>query len=134
MNEADFPVNIDLGRKETDMGGPLSPETVKGKKSKPRIFYPTLYIDGVEGMPSLPKEGCMMIKFRRKRMSVEENMDGKETGGVTLEIQSLCLPEDMGGDDGDDMASAMKRFAKDKGVADATEEVENDEESEDDED
>lgn len=136
MNESErnaaFPVHVDLGRKEPDMGLAIAPAPSDKKgKFKPRVMYPTLYIDSAEGMPALPKEGCMLVEFRRKRMSVEENLDGKETSGVTLEIRALCLPDEA--EEGDDMESAMKRFAKDSGVADAGE-VENDEESEDDED
>lgn len=112
---SEYPVEIDLGRKdEFGPANPVSPPT--GKKGKARVFYPTLYIEGVEGMPSLPKEGCMMVKFRRKRMSVDENMDGKETTGVTLEIRKLCLSDDMAEEGDDEMQSAMKKFAKDSGV------------------
>lgn len=113
--DAAFPVHVDLGRKEDAMNM-ATERAPSGKKAKSRVYYPTLYIENVEGLPALPKEGCILVKFRRKSMRVEENMDGKETAGVTLEIQSLCLPEDMAGEDDGDMESAMKEFAKGNGV------------------
>lgn len=126
-----YPVEVDLGRKEPEMRDVAVSPSPSGKKPKTRIFYPTLYIDGVEGMPSLPKEGIALVHFRRKRMSVEENYDGKETSGVTLEIQKLCLPEEAG-DDSDDMESQMAKFAKGEGVNTGRAE-EDDEESDEDE-
>src|SRR5690348_1422977 len=122
---AEYPVEIDLGRKEPGMNA-VDPKPNGGKKTKPRTFYPTLYIENIEGMPALPKEGCMMVKFRRKRMSVDEDMDGKETAGMTLEIRKLCLPEDMA-DEADDMQSAMKQFAKGEGVDTGADESDDDE-------
>lgn len=119
--EAAFPVHVDLGREESSTGNIANPveDSPGGKKGKPRIYYPTLYIDSAD-LPFLPKEGCMLVEFRRKRMSVEEGSDGEDTTGVTLEIQRLCLPENM--DDGDDMETAMKKFANAAGV-DAGEET-----------
>jgi hypothetical protein len=129
MYDEQFPHQIDLGRDEPDYGPAAIPAETESPR-KTRKFYPTLYIDAIEGMPALPKEGCMMVKFRRKRMSVEENMDGKETSGMTLEIRKLCLPEDMA-EEGDDMQDAMKKFAAGEGVdtesdADAAEEDDED--------
>jgi len=129
MNDSAYSNEIDLGRKEPDLGE-IKPASPAGKKGKPRVFYPSLYIDNVEGIPSLPKEGRMLVEFRRKRMSVEENMDGKETAGVTLEIRKLCLPEDMA-EEGDDMASAMKDFAKGNGVDTGTAEAKDDRDDDD---
>lgn len=125
MNDSNFPHEIDLGREEPDYGAPKPVETESPRKA--RKFYPTLYIDAIEGMPALPKEGCMMVKFRRKRMSVEENMDGKETAGMTLEIRKLCLPEDMA-EEGEDMQDAMKKFAAGEGVDTGREESEEEDE------
>lgn len=131
MNSDKYLVEIDLGRAESDMAMPASLSSGSAKKGKKRIYYPTLYIENVEGLPALPKEGCIMVKFRRKSMRVDENMDGKESAGMTLEIQKLCLPEDMIEDAGDDMESALKQFAKDAGHAEPDGDEEADAESDD---
>lgn len=117
--EAAFPVRIDLGRKEGDAGMPVavSENVARGTKRKPRTFYPTLYVDAVPGLEQLPKEGCILVKFRRKRLSVEENMDGEETTGATLEIQALCLPEDMG-KEGETLEDAFKKLGRGEVAAD----------------
>jgi hypothetical protein len=71
------------------------------------------------GLEQLPKEGCMLVEFRRKRLSIEEGADGEETAGVTLELRSICLPEDGGAMDGEDdgegssdMETAMRNAMK----------------------
>jgi len=84
-----------------------APGVLRGTNGKSRKIYPTLYIDAVPGLEDLPKEGCMMVKFRRTRMSIETPEDGDEKAGVTLEIRRLCLPEDMEGDGEKDLASVM---------------------------
>lgn len=111
---SEFTNEIDLGR-EDDLVATASSSS-KNSKGQRRKFYPTLYIDGIKNMPSMPKEGCVMVKYRRKRMSVEESADGKETSGVTLEIRKLCLPEYMAEAREMDMENAMKDFAKNSGV------------------
>lgn len=124
METPGFPNEIDLGRKEPDGMAVTAPSV--GKKGKARIFYPTLYIDSVPGLDQLPKEGCMMVRFRRTRLSLEEGRDGKETAGATLEIRALCLPEG----DGETLEDAFAKLGKgevaddgaDYGDADAEEE------------
>lgn len=111
--EASFPVKIDLGRKESrDMAIPMSAESTKGKRGKPRTFYPSLYVDAIEGLDQLPKDGYMLVKFRRKSLRIDEDMDGKEKAGVTLEIRQLCLPEDMAEEGADDLDAVLSRYGK----------------------
>ena len=125
QREAAFPVHIDLGKSMGDMktSGPMDaiPSKKKGEKggkAKERKFYPTVYIDSMPGLEQLPKEGCMLVEFRRKRLSIEENIEGDETAGVTLELRAICLPEDGGGmSDNDsegasDMETAMRNAMK----------------------
>jgi len=121
QREAAFPITIELGKKESEMMNAVPMKESgggRGKKSKPRTYYPTVYIDSMPGLEQLPKEGCMLVEFRRKRLSIEENIEGDETAGVTLELRALCLPEDGGGmSDNDsegasDMETAMRNAMK----------------------
>ena len=122
-----FPVKIDLGHKESaDMAIPMSSESTKGKRGKPRTFYPTLYVDAVEGLEQLPKEGYMLVKFRRKSLRIDEDKDGKEKAGVTLEIRQLCLPEDMAGEGADDLDAVLSRYGKDAAKPEETDEEDED--------
>lgn len=107
LKPSDFHSEIDLGREVNDGGAEMLRAPKGGKKRK---VYPVLYIENVEGLPMLPKEGCAMVKFRRTRMSVEENGNGDESGGVTLEIRRLCLSDDM--EDSEDLEGAMKKAFK----------------------
>jgi hypothetical protein len=108
QREQAFPVHIDLGKKMPE-GVPIALERdSKGKKPKSKLYYPTLYVEGVKGLEQLPEEGCILVEFRRKRLSIEER-DGEKTSGVELEIHSLCLPEDLPEIAADDLESVMKK-------------------------
>jgi len=107
QRSAAFPVHIELGKKETNL--PVSPS---GKKGKPKMYYPTTYIENVPGLENLPEEGCMLVHYRRTRLTIETPEDGKDSAGATLELRRLCLEKDMGAEyDGEDepkdLASAM---------------------------
>lgn len=104
---SEFPVEIDLGREIKDMPMPANAEAQSGKRGKPRKFYPTLYIEAVPGLEDLPKEGCIMVKYRRTRLSVETPEDGDDKAGVTLEIHRICMPKDMEEEGRKDLASVM---------------------------
>lgn len=92
--ETEFPVHIDLGKKESAMGGSLAMQAnPSGKKGKPRTVYPTAYIDNVPGLEALPKEGCMLVEFRRTRLNIDTPENGEDTAGVTIELRRICLPE-----------------------------------------
>jgi hypothetical protein len=106
-----FPVHIELGQ---TMGPPGVPMPVK-EGGKPRKYYPSVYIDVMPGLEKLPKEGCMLVEFKRQRLTIEEDKDGEDTAGVTLELRRICLAEDAGEDDEDaphDLESAMSQYGK----------------------
>lgn len=107
QREAAFPIHIELGRKE---GSSDMPSPAGSKKGKPRTYYPTVYIDAIPGLEYLPKEGCMLVEFRRKRLSLDETTDGEETMGATLEIRAICLPEKDEG--ADTLEDAFKKLSK----------------------
>lgn len=69
-----------------------------------------LSISKVDGLDQLPDKGCALIEYTKED-------DGE--GGVTLTINTVCLPEDGGGEsdenESEDLPSAMKSFAKDQG-------------------
>lgn len=121
--EAAFPVHIDLGHKAPEMA---VPGDSKRSDTKERVYYPTLYIEGVKGLEQLPKEGCILIEFRRKRLSIEEREDEQETAGVTLEVRALCLPEDFPEQAEEDLETSFRRFAQ-KSTAAEEEETEEEE-------
>lgn len=101
-----FPNHIDLGREPPkDMPVPA------GERTKEKKFYPRLYIDAVPGLEDLPKEGCILIEFKRKRLTIEDD----DKAGVELEIRGLCLPESFE-EDGtleEDMAKFMSKDSAD---------------------
>ncbi len=74
--EQAFPVHIELGTKGSDYPMPASPS---GKKGKPKMHYPTVYIDSVPGLENLPEEGCMLVDYRRTRLTLETPEDGKDS-------------------------------------------------------
>lgn len=117
QREAAFPVHIDLGKKEVGMNA-TNPGSPSGKKGKPRTYYPTVYIDSVPGLGQLPKEGCILIKYRRTRLSIDEDASGEETTGATIEIHALCLPENMAEYAMDDLESVLKNAGKAKSSKD----------------
>lgn len=107
----EFPIHIDLG-KMPDESGPEVASPGKGKKRKP--YYPSLYISNIKGLEDLPKDGCALIEFHRGNVSVNTPDDGEPSSSVELQIKTLCLMEPSG--DGEDMKSAMAKFAKGEGV------------------
>jgi hypothetical protein len=108
--EEAFPIHIPLGRKaDLPMGG---------GKGKGKLHYPMVYVDAIPGLEQLPKEGCMLVEFRRKRLSIEENGDGESTAGVGLELRVFCLPENFPEDAADDLDAALSRFGQEEKPAD----------------
>lgn len=116
---AQFPISIDLGKTMDDsqIAMPAGKKSDKGKK-----YFPTLYIDGVEGLSKLPDEGCALIKFKVRRDSTDRD-SGKSS--CELEVQSLCLPKDAADDPGDetdnsgadgDTGELVDEMAKNAGV------------------
>lgn len=113
--KSDFPVKIDLGRKETGVNfaaSPMAPES--GKKDNPKKYYPTVYIDAIPGLEKLPKEGCMLVHYTRKRLTLEDGADGEEQAGVTLELHRICLDGDAEDEEGPrNLAEAMGNSPED---------------------
>ncbi len=117
---AEFPVHIDLGKtmKESSMGSPVSDQEADDKKK----YYPTLYIsDAPKELADLPDEGCVLIKYKRKSVTVRTDADKKGAVSLDLEVQGICLPEDMkevaeGGEEDGDMDSVVDSMAKKAGV------------------
>ena len=85
-----------------------------GKKDKPKKYYPTVYIDAIPGLEKLPKEGCMLVHYVRKRLTLEDGADGEEQAGVTLELKRICLDGDAEDEEGPrDLAEAMGNSPED---------------------
>lgn len=105
--EAAFPVHIDLGQRLPDGPGMGIASKSSRSQAKSKLYYPSLHIEGVKGLEQLPEEGCILIEFKRMRLSIEER-DGKPTTGATLEIHSLCLPSDFPEMAEDDLERRMR--------------------------
>lgn len=98
--EEAFPVHIELGKTGGDM-----PVAMVDKKEKSKKYFPTVYIDAIPGLEKLPKEGCMLVEFKRKELRI-----GEDSAGVTLELHTICLmSEEADEDDAYDLESAMKK-------------------------
>ena len=106
----EFPEVVDLGREEPDYSDPV---TAGGnKKRKTRICYPCLYLPDLKGLKGLETDGYALVKYHVNEQRLR-NRDGQEpTVTVDLEIRELHLPEE--GDGGEDLASAMEKFATKK--------------------
>lgn len=104
QREEAFPVHIELGKDGGDMAMPVPADAV-GKKGKSKKYFPTVYIDAIPGLEKLPKEGCMLVEFKRKELRI-----GEDSAGVTLELHTICLmSEEAEEDDAYDLESAMRR-------------------------
>ena len=133
---AAFPIHIDLGRKADGMNMPMAVEggEGKGKKGRPKKYYPSVYIDGIEGLEKIPKDCCALVHLRRKRLSLEEDSDGEETAGVTLELRRICLAEDDENTVEDELARAFGDGPKESGETETEDESEEYEDESEDED
>lgn len=121
----EFPNKIDLGREENVPTAVCAPDSKGGKtKCEKRTYYPSLYINGVDGLAGLEKEGWALVRYRTRSLTVRTEDDDKngDSGmmnsgpSVDLEIRELCLPEDSTSE-GDGLKKAIAKFAKSKGYA-----------------
>ena len=80
----EFAGKLDLGRKPMDYSkaciGPAEPQ--------PRVWYPTLWIDGLEQPIDLPDKGKATVEYRITRKTTTD-IDGKKRHDATVEIQSM---------------------------------------------
>lgn len=107
QREKAFPIHIELGDEATELE-----LTSKGpKKGKKRMVYPALYIANVEGLEQIPEEGCMLVDFKRRNLSINKNEKGDTTASVELEVRTICLEEETD-EDTDDMIDKMYKKAK----------------------
>jgi len=102
--EAAFPIHIELGSKRPDMFGVSNMKS--NKEDKPKKVYPRLFLSNVEGLEKLPEEGCMLVDFKIKNMSVSKNDEDEPNTTVELEIHTICLQDDES-DDPDDIIDEM---------------------------
>lgn len=115
MNESQrekaFPIHIELGKRPNS----TSPIQVRDEMPSPKKYYPTLFISDVEGLEQLPEKGCILIDYKRRSLSIREE-GGKTSASVELEIRTMCLPEEYGEEDAEDVVEtlAKKAFKKDE--------------------
>lgn len=120
--QQEFPIHIELG-KESDF-----PSFGEDKKSNKKTMYPTLFIGGIKGLEKLPKEGCMLIDFKRRSMTIN-NVKGESTCSVELECRTICLPEEYeDNDSADDIVDDLYKKSRKKSRKDDDDEYEEDDE------
>ena len=86
--EKEFPIHVELGKKFNDS---LPGMLMKNSKKE---HYPTLYIGDVEGLENLPEEGCILVDFKRRSLSIHKREGKNPTCSVELEIRTICMPEE----------------------------------------
>lgn len=107
----DYPVKIELGKEVDDYQCEMaSPKHEKGKK---RTVYPYLYLNGVEGIEDVPKEGHAIITFKRTSMTVRDR-NGEQDNSVELEIEDIHFQSKTKEDENEDIAEGMKRLMEEQ--------------------
>lgn len=109
QREKAFPVHIELGHEAE--GIEMSSKGIK--KGKKRTIYPSLYIGGVDGIDEIPEEGCMLVHFKRRNLTVNKNDKGESNASVDLEIHTICLEEESD-EDHDDIIDKMYKKSQRK--------------------
>jgi hypothetical protein len=120
--DAEYPVNIDLGRKVPDYGSTgEAPEPAR----KTRIIYPTLYIEDSSDLGKLQRDGWALIHYHRTSLTIrdpDKDDDDKNKTAASLDVMEICLPDSDG-----DLADEFAKFAKSKGVTTGTSDDKEDE-------
>jgi len=79
-------MSIDLG-KVSD--GPLCPPSTVSSQQKTTMFYPSLYLENIENLPSIPESGSMLVRFKRRSISATKRDDGESSVTVTIDVVSI---------------------------------------------
>ena len=119
----DYPVKLELGKEVEDYCEPCTQSSKPEKGKKKKTVYPCLYLNGIEGLEDIPKEGHAIITFKRIGMTLRER-NGEADNSVELEISDVHFQAKGKKDEEEDMAEGMKRMMDD-------DESEEDEEGED---
>lgn len=108
--DKDYPVQIDLGR---DSG----PAMTDGEEGESEKVYPALFLDGSDQLGCLRSEGWALIHYKREEINIADPKNGDDDKtGARISVMELCLPECEDGSPEDDLATALARVAKRKGV------------------
>lgn len=76
-------VNIDLGQKYH------SPCACKDAEMEEKeVYYPTLHVTSEDEL-ELPREGEMVIRFRKVASEMSEDKEGKKRYSCTIEVQKI---------------------------------------------
>jgi hypothetical protein len=75
-------MSVTLGKKSD-----LMPPSVA--QSNSQVFYPSVYLENIEGLPMIPEEGTITFKFKRRSVSATKRDAGESTVTVTLDLTSL---------------------------------------------
>ena len=118
-------MTFDLGSKPQV----LSPEASSGKKSEPKVSYPTLYVSnakGLEGLPDGEFEFTGVGKVVHK--SVSKRSGSEPSTSVEIEIKSIDCECDEAGEE-DDIEGALDKIAAKKEVEPDPEDTDTEEEA-----
>lgn len=98
----------DLGRK-SDFGSPCCPEPATKERE---VYYPSVFISGSKDL-DLPKEGTMLVRFKRNVDSETVNRDDKTTFDVSFDVVEILSVEKASSgkkDDREDGDSALDKL------------------------
>jgi|DEB19_MinimDraft_2_1074335.scaffolds.fasta_scaffold00282_4 hypothetical protein len=112
QREKAFPIHVELGRRANEGAIPEMSDGM-ANKSKNKKYYPTVYISDIAGLENLPEEGCILVDYKRRSLTINQR-DDKTTCSVELELRTICMPDDYDGSDDlsdivDDLASKSAR-------------------------
>lgn len=103
--------SIDLGRKPDDLSCPCP----VAKSEGPRVYYPSLYLEGTGELKDLPESGTLTIRFKRVSKS-ETEREGKKRCTVELEVREIVDAKsgDASSDeDAEDVLDALRESTED---------------------
>jgi hypothetical protein len=95
QRERAFPIHVDLGKKMNETQPAMPMDAVKGTPEKKK-YYPTVYISDIPGLEDLPEEGCILVDYKRRSITINKR-DGEATCSVELELRTICMPDDYDG-------------------------------------
>lgn len=100
--------SVSLGRKSE---GYPEPATIAAVKTEPTVHYPSLYIEDVEGLPEIPEEGVMTIRYKLVRREEKVQQDKV---CLVIDVTDITDVEAVGKDSevGEETSEALDKLVK----------------------
>lgn len=84
---------------------------VKTEKEEPKVYYPSLYVEGLLESLEISGEGTATVKFKVVQ-STEKERDGKKTYCYDIEIHDFSPKGKSKKSDGEELDELRDRVAK----------------------